>query len=111
MDELWTPYVRPQENGNRADVRWVAMTDARGAGLKVMGMPALNFSLHRFTTHDIETARHATDLVPRADLTLHLDHRQHGLGSNACGPQPLPDACLRPEPFRFGLSFAPCMRA
>lgn len=32
VSEQWTPYVRPQENGNRTDVRWVALTDGRGRG-------------------------------------------------------------------------------
>ena len=33
VDELQTPYVMPQENGNRAAVRWARLTDDRGAGL------------------------------------------------------------------------------
>jgi hypothetical protein len=35
-------------------------------------------------------------------LIVHLDHRQHGLGSNSCGPPTLPQHALRPEPFAFG---------
>ena len=41
VDELQTPYVMPQENGNRADVRWATITDGRGAGLRVEGHPLL----------------------------------------------------------------------
>ncbi len=37
VDELWTPYVEPQENGNRTDVRWVTFTNAAGAGLRAVG--------------------------------------------------------------------------
>ncbi|WP_345582223.1 hypothetical protein [Streptomyces prasinosporus] len=30
--EQWTPYIRPQENGNKTDVRWAALTDGEGRG-------------------------------------------------------------------------------
>jgi beta-galactosidase len=29
------PYIRPQETGNKTDVRWVSLLDAQGFGLKV----------------------------------------------------------------------------
>ena len=30
-----TPYIRPQENGGRADVRWLTLTDDVGAGVRI----------------------------------------------------------------------------
>src|SRR6185369_7837073 len=33
VDGQYVPYVRPQENGNKEDVRWLALTDANGRGL------------------------------------------------------------------------------
>ena len=33
VDELQTPYVFPQENGNRSEVRWATLSDASGTGL------------------------------------------------------------------------------
>ncbi len=107
VDELYTPYVCPQENGNRCDVRWVRAADLRGFGLEALGAPPLNFSAHRFTTEDLERARHTCDLTPRPDITLHLDHRQNGLGSRSCGPGPLPPYQLKPEPFEFAVRFRP----
>ena len=101
VDELYTPYVFPQENGNRTEVRWAAFTDADGAGLFAAGDPLLDFSAHRFTTADLERAAHTCDLAPRDGITLHLDHRHHGLGSASCGPGVLPQYELRPEEFRF----------
>ncbi|WP_417361096.1 hypothetical protein [Gallaecimonas pentaromativorans] len=34
---LYTPYIRPQENGNRSDTRWLTLTNGHGVGLKVLG--------------------------------------------------------------------------
>jgi beta-galactosidase/beta-glucuronidase len=110
VDELFTPYIRPQENGNRSDVSWVALADLRGAGLLAVGQPTLDFSAHRFTTVDLEEARHTCDLVSRDEITLNLDYRHNGIGSASCGPGPLPQYLLRPEEFRFRVILKPFSR-
>jgi beta-galactosidase/evolved beta-galactosidase subunit alpha len=107
LDDLYTPYVFPQENGNRSDVRWVSLTNARGTGLLAAGCPTLNFSAHRFTTMDLEKARHTHELVGRDEITLNLDYRHNGLGSGSCGPGPWPQYLLRPEEFRFAVRLRP----
>lgn len=108
IDDMYTPYTLPQENGNRCDARWVAFTDRRGTGLIAVGMPTLEFSAHRFTPEEIAKARHTYDLEPRDELIVNLDYRQNGLGTNCCGEGPLPQYLLKPEPFAFEVRFAPC---
>jgi beta-galactosidase/evolved beta-galactosidase subunit alpha len=107
VDELHTPYVFPQENGNRTDVRWVAVTGKSGFGLRAEGDPTLNFSAHHYTTEDLDRAAHTYDLPHREEVTLILDHRHHGLGSNSCGPAPLPQHQLKVEPFRWTWRLVP----
>jgi beta-galactosidase/evolved beta-galactosidase subunit alpha len=107
VDELFTPYVRPQENGNHTDTRWVALHDARGMGLLAAGDPALDFSAHRFTTEDLDRAQHSYELTPRPAITLHLDYRQNGLGSGSCGPGVMPAYQLHAEPFVFRVRLRP----
>ncbi|NED86858.1 hypothetical protein G3I76_43050, partial [Streptomyces sp. SID11233] len=46
--EQWTPYLRPQENGNKTDVRWAALTDRRGRGLLVWGEELLEVNASHF---------------------------------------------------------------
>jgi len=80
---LWTEYVRPQENGNRTDVRWVALTNAGGAGLLAVGDPVLEFSALRYTPEDLSAgARHSYQLDPRDAVILRLNHRQMGVGGD-----------------------------
>ncbi|ACT00346.1 glycoside hydrolase family 2 TIM barrel-domain containing protein [Paenibacillus sp. JDR-2] len=107
VDELFTPYIYPQENGNRTDVRWVSVTDGGGIGLLAVGEPTLEFSARRYTDADLEAARHASDLTPRDFITLNLDYRQNGLGSNSCGPAQAPDCTVTPDEFRFRLLLKP----
>ncbi|MEZ4886366.1 MAG: glycoside hydrolase family 2 TIM barrel-domain containing protein [Chitinophagales bacterium] len=45
--EQFVPYIRPQENGNKADVRWATLTDTLGVGFLVEG-ENLNISAHHY---------------------------------------------------------------
>jgi len=101
IEELYTPYVYPQENGNRTDAGWVAATDLSGIGLLAVGMPRLNFSAHLYTMENMEEARHTCELVEQDYITLNLDLRHNGLGTNSCGPGPLDKYLLRTEEFKF----------
>jgi len=107
LAELETPYVFPQENGTRSDVRWVALTDASGAGLRAEGRPLLCFSAHRNTPEEYEAAKHTVELVPRDEIVLILDHRQNGLGSASCGPGVLSPYVLKPGEFAFSVDLCP----
>jgi len=107
VDELHTPYVYPQENGNRHQVRWLDLRTASGHGLRVQGDPLFDFSASRYTAADLQRARHTSELVPRDFVTLRLDHRHQGIGSASCGPGCDPAYELRPGPFRFSFEMSP----
>ncbi|MGW7129054.1 glycoside hydrolase family 2 TIM barrel-domain containing protein [Streptomyces bobili] len=100
IDELQTPYVRPQENGARADVRWAEI-----GGLYIEGDPEFWFSARRWTNEQLDAARHRTDLVPGPTVWVNLDHGQHGIGSQSCGPGPLPRYFLNARPAEFSFVF------
>ncbi|MFD7701388.1 glycoside hydrolase family 2 TIM barrel-domain containing protein [Streptomyces caelestis] len=79
----WTPYIRPQENGNRTDVRWAALTDGGGRGLLVSGEPLLEINASHFTPEDLSAgARHDYQLTPRDAVVLRVNHRQMGVGGD-----------------------------
>ncbi|MFE9452325.1 glycoside hydrolase family 2 TIM barrel-domain containing protein [Streptomyces sp. NPDC006739] len=101
VDELQTPYVRPQENGARADVRWAEI-----GGLRVEGDPEFFFSARRWTTEQLDAAAHRTDLTPGDTVWVNLDHGGHGIGTASCGPGVLPRYQLRAEPAEFSFVFS-----
>ncbi|MFE5814556.1 glycoside hydrolase family 2 TIM barrel-domain containing protein [Streptomyces sp. NPDC056479] len=101
IDELQTPYVRPQENGARSDVRWAQL-----GGLRIDGDPEFWFSARPWTSEQLDAARHLTDLTPGDTVWVNLDHGQHGIGSQSCGPGPLPQYFLKAEPARFSFVFS-----
>ncbi len=87
----WTGYIRPQENGNKTDVRWVALVNAAGRGLLAYGAPLLEVNASHFTPEDLSAgARHDYQLTRRQEVVLRLNHRQMGVGGNdSWGAQPL----------------------
>lgn len=82
VDGMIYEYVRPQENGNRTDVRWMAMTDREGNGFIVVGEPSLSVSAWPFTQASLDTAYHMHTVERSDDITLNLDYRQMGVGGD-----------------------------
>ena len=80
VDSLWTNYVRPQENGNRCDVRWAAFTNNSGDGLLAVGCPELSVSAWPYSLQDLEAAKHINDLTNRDFINVNLDFMQMGVG-------------------------------
>jgi beta-galactosidase len=79
----WTPYLRPQENGNKTDVRWAALTGRDGVGLLVSGEPLLEINASHFTPEDLSCGvRHDYQLIPRDAVVLRVNHRQMGVGGD-----------------------------
>ena len=98
VDSLWTDYVRPQENGNRCDVRWVVFSNKSGDGLLAVGDPKLSVSAWPYSLEDLEKAKHIDDLPLRDYITVNLDDKQMGVGGiDTWSPN------ARPEP-QFRLS-------
>ena len=85
-------------------MRWLALTNATGSGLRVDGQPLLEFSASHLTADDLYAARHTTDLAPRREVLLNLDAGQRGLGTASCGPDTLPAYRLLADEYTFGYS-------
>ncbi len=80
--QLHHSYIRPQENGNRSDVRWIRFADKKGRGFQIQHLDdqLINFSLWPYTQRDLLEARHIHDLPVRDVYTLNIDLAQRGVG-------------------------------
>ncbi|MFI6151914.1 glycoside hydrolase family 2 TIM barrel-domain containing protein [Kitasatospora sp. NPDC051170] len=110
VDQLQTPYVHPQENGNRADVRWAEISNGAGEGVRVHGEEFFHLSARRWSDRQLADARHPTELTPGPVVHLHTDHAVHGLGSASCGPGVLPRHRLELGAADFTLAITPFHR-
>jgi beta-galactosidase len=99
--DQYVPYILPQEHGHRSGTRRLSLTDDSGFGLEVEGRPTLGFSASHFTASDLYAARHTSDLEPRPEVVLSLDHAQRGLGTASCGPDTRPPYRLTASAYRF----------
>jgi beta-galactosidase len=105
VEELQTPYLMPQENGSRADVRWAELT-GDGPGLRLDGRPHFALTVRPWTSEALAAARHAEDLVADPDwVWVNADAAQQGIGTASCGPGVLPAYRLDPRPVALELAF------
>jgi beta-galactosidase len=82
VDEQWTDYPRPQENGNKVDTRWMAITNGQGVGLLASGMPLLSAAARHYTHADLVPARQTWRATRRPELFVNLDLAQMGVGGD-----------------------------
>ena len=87
VKDMFVDYMRPQDNGYRGDVRWVALTDAEGKGVRFTGSEPLFMQASHYLWEDLYFARHQlgderrrAPLVPHDATFLNLDLRQSGFG-------------------------------
>jgi len=107
VDEFFHRYVRPQETGNRSDVRWFSITDERYA-LFVAGLPTVDFSVLPFSIEDLEKANHTNELSVRDYVTVNIDYKQMGLGGdNSWGALPHKEYILRSRPYHYAFRIKP----
>ncbi|PTN06287.1 beta-galactosidase [Mangrovibacterium marinum] len=118
VSEQYVPYVRPQENGYKTDVDWLALTNADGDGLLVvcnqpqqgLGMSALHMLNEDFDTTEgldyegnadvepefridgipeVNGSKHINDIKERDLVQLNIDLAQRGVGGdNSWGARP-----------------------
>jgi beta-galactosidase len=107
--DQYVSYVRPQENGAKTDVRWLALTNSTGRGLVITASePLAAASALHFTAHDLSSVRHDYELKPRKEVVVSLDARHLGLGNSSCGPGVLARYAIPLAPTTLKLTIRPC---
>ena len=85
----YIPYVRPQENGGHAAVRWFEVTNSAGNGLRfAMGKPA-QVSVTPNRDADLADATHDVEVTACGNTVVHIDAAHRGVGTASCGPDTL----------------------
>ena len=105
LEALSTNYTRPQENGNRYEVRRAAFYDTKMCGILVAGTPLFDFSAHRYTAEALEKAQHPYEIEECDEVVLNLNWKSAPLGSNSCGPLPNEALLIKPQNFKFSMNF------
>jgi beta-galactosidase len=124
VEDMHTLYEVPQENGNRTDTRWAAMTGPSGIGLAVKRIGTFHtqntskkpdehdaemfdFSAQHYDVDDLEQAQHPTELRKRDGVFFRIDAAHHGLGTGSCGPGVQPQYKLQTQEIEFTFLMEP----
>ena len=102
VTDQYVPYIRPQENGGHADVRWLELTDARGRRPPDRRSTSRARSRRRTFAPRTSPRRPTTSTSwPRPETVIHLDAAHRGLGTASCGPDTLPEYLVGPGTYRW----------
>lgn len=85
VDEMYEPYLIPQDYGLRMDNRWVRFTDGAGSGLEFRVNEPFSFNAYPFTTENLTKSVYQYQLRKSDSITLNLDYDTSGVGCTARG--------------------------
>ncbi|WP_291862808.1 glycoside hydrolase family 2 TIM barrel-domain containing protein [Marinilabilia sp.] len=122
-EQYWA-YLRPQENGNKTDVRWMSVANERGEGLMFEGKQLLEVSAHHNIMEDFESPRrtdgrwkegeerpvqyHLNDVKPRELTSVDVDLKQLGVGGDdSWGAWTHDQYRLTEKSYRYGFVMKP----
>ncbi|WP_199616106.1 beta-galactosidase small subunit [Paenibacillus alkalitolerans] len=80
--EQFVPYLKPQECGNKTEVRWAEITDSDGDGLLIRGCSTVEVNVLPYTPSELEAHDHAYKLPPSDKTVVRVNCRQMGVGGD-----------------------------
>jgi len=101
-----TPYVRPQENGNRCDIRWIKFGSNEEYKYEFVtnSEHLLSVSAWPFRQDVLESTAHNADLKKDKHIVVNIDYRQMGVGGDNSWGLPVLDKYLI-KPGNYSYSF------
>ena len=109
-------YIRPQENGNKCDVRWMKLTDQSGTGLHFSAETPFEFTVQHYRPSDIaqenrQSNKHSIDVPKRNMVGINLDLFQMGVGGNdSWGARPIEKYRFPAKEYTFELKIKPVVK-
>lgn len=116
VSDEWTNYVLPQEQGNKEDVRWMALTDDAGQGLLVVAPEHIAASCGHWRPEDNynskgDRKKHPYEVKFIDNTVLNLDAYNRALGNASCGPDVLDKYRIRAGKTYMSLILMPIREA
>lgn len=91
-EEFLEPYIKPQESGNRTNVRYATVKNQKGLGLMFLAdVVPFNFGIKTIPDSELEKCKHREDVKDFGYKYVSVDGFMAGVGSNSCGPLTIPE--------------------
>jgi len=98
--DQYTPYILPQEHGNKSDVRWFTLNNGR-TYISFKSESTMEFSAGHYSDEELYSKRHTNELVASENTIITIDHKQRGLGTGSCGPHTRKEYELEPGLYTY----------
>lgn len=113
VGKQYFPYIRPQENGYKTDLRWMILANDSGNGLLIDGQPlfsgsALHNSIEDFDQGIKKNYRHTIDIIEQDKVFVTIDMMQMGVGGDdSWGAMPHPQYLIPANDYSFKFKLIP----
>ena len=113
VTEQFYPYIRPQETGNKTDIRWWKLLNMKGDGLMFVAeapfsASALHYTIESLDDGDFKKQSHSGELEEFNLTNFLIDKAQQGLACvNSWGALPLPEYRLKYDNYEFTFIMIP----
>ncbi|MFI1772044.1 glycoside hydrolase family 2 TIM barrel-domain containing protein [Thalassobellus citreus] len=115
VSEQYYPYIRPQETGNKTDVRWSDISN-NTITLHIESDALFNMTALHYLTEDLDDGleknqRNAADLKERDLTNLKIDNKQMGIGSiDSWGAWPMEKYLLKDKTYQYQFKVTPILK-
>lgn len=83
VEEMFEPYLLPEDFGLRTENRWVKLVDDEGIGLKFSASNQFNFNCYNYSTENLSKAKYPYQLMKSDGITFNFDYQTTGVGGTA----------------------------
>jgi len=106
--EQYVPYIMPQENGNKSDVRWACLANEENIGLLIKAKSRLNVGVHHYSVENLTEAKHTHEVKRSDQITWNIDFQQMGLGGDdSWNPRTHDEYLLNPGKYNYSFIMSP----
>jgi beta-galactosidase len=107
VDAHYVNYVKPQANGNKENVNWLAITNQKNKGIMIVPIDEMSFTVSHFSDKELAKARHTNKLIENDFISLSIDCKHRGLGNGSCGPDCLTEYKVEASKLNFSFYIRP----
>ena len=100
VGDMHEDYIKPQENGNHYHCRKASVGNGTN-GVTAYAATSFDFSVSNYSDYELAVKKHNYELEESDFVTMHLDYKNSGVGSNSCGPQLLPQYQMNDKEFEW----------
>jgi len=83
VEEMFVPYLLPEDCGLRTDNKWVKFVDDHGAGLEFSAAQQFNYNCYNYSTENLSKSKYTCQLMKSDGITFNFDYQTTGVGCTA----------------------------